>query len=159
MRSMANIANVLKSEISRLARKETRAEVDALRKTSSAQRSEIAALKRRVQEMEKLLNALSKRLDGAPVRGRAKAESAEEDAGNRLRFSAKGMASNRKRLGLTASDFALLVGTTEQSIYAWESGRTQPRAKFLGAIAELRGIGKREVTAKLEALRAGAPAN
>ncbi len=154
---MANIANVLKSEISRLARKETRAEMDALRKNSSAQRSEIAALERRVQELEKVLTALSKHLDGAPSRGRGKAENAADEAGNRHRFSAKGMASNRKRLGLTAAEFAALVGTTEQSIYAWEAGRTQPRAKFLEAIAALRGLGKREVKAKLAALQA--PAN
>jgi DNA-binding transcriptional regulator YiaG len=150
---MANIANVLKSEISRLARKETRAEIDALRKTSSTQRSEIAALKRRVQDLEKMLTTLSKRLDGAPSRGRAKAEASADEAGARHRFSAKGMASNRKRLGLSAAEFAALVGTTEQSIYAWEAGRTQPRAKFLDAIAALRGVGKREIKARLAALQ------
>ncbi|MDY0748710.1 helix-turn-helix transcriptional regulator [Paucibacter sp. R3-3] len=64
------------------------------------------------------------------------------------------MASNRQRLGLSAADFGLLVGTTGQSIYAWEQGRATPRPKNLAAIAALRGMGKREVAARLEELKA-----
>lgn len=66
------------------------------------------------------------------------------------------MASNRKRLGLSAAEFGMLVGATGQSIYAWESGKSKPRARNLAAIAALRGIGKREVTAQLEALKQAA---
>ena len=70
-----------------------------------------------------------------------------------LRFRAKGMAANRKRLGLSAADFGLLVGATGQSIYAWETGKTKPRPQALAAIAALRGIGKREVEARLASLK------
>ena len=63
------------------------------------------------------------------------------------------MASNRKRLGLSAADYGLLVGATGQSVYAWESGKTKPRAKNLAAIAALRGAGKREVDARLAELK------
>jgi hypothetical protein len=44
---MPNIASLLKAEISRVARKEIRAEITALRKAATTHRSEIAALKRR----------------------------------------------------------------------------------------------------------------
>jgi DNA-binding transcriptional regulator YiaG len=64
------------------------------------------------------------------------------------------MAANRKRLELSAAEFGLLVGTTGQSVYAWESGKAKPRAQYLPAIAALRGRGKREVMSKLEALKA-----
>lgn len=74
----------------------------------------------------------------------------------RLRFSAKGMAANRRRLELSAEDFGLLVGTSGQTIYAWESGKTQPRPGHIAAIAALRGIGKREVTARLAELKRAA---
>lgn len=47
---MANIASFLKSEISRIARKEIRAETETLKKASSQYRSDIAALKRRLVE-------------------------------------------------------------------------------------------------------------
>ena len=148
---MPNIAHLLKTEISRLARKESKAEIETLKKTVSSHRSEIAVLKRQLRELEKRVNALAKGQRAA--RPAAVAEAAEEEDGTGLRFRAAGLATNRKRLGLSAADFGLLVGTTGQSIYAWESGRTQPRAKHLAAIAALRGAGKKEVAAKLEALR------
>ena len=49
---MPNIASILKSEISRVARKEVRAEVSGLKKGVSGHRSEIAALKRRLLALE-----------------------------------------------------------------------------------------------------------
>jgi len=64
------------------------------------------------------------------------------------------MAANRKRLGLSAADFGLLIGASGQSVYAWEAGKTRPNADSLAAIAALRGIGKRAVEARLAALKA-----
>jgi len=149
---MPNIASVLKAEISRIARKEGRSETEALKKAVSAQRSDIVALKRRVQELEKGLKAVT---NGA-ARERGPATSAVEGDGETdgLRFRASGMASNRKRLGLSAEDFGLLVGATGQSVYSWEAGKSKPRSKNLAAIAALRGVGKREVSTRLAALKA-----
>ena len=48
---MPNIASVFKSEISRVARKEIKAEILTLRKSTIAHRKEIAALKRRIEEL------------------------------------------------------------------------------------------------------------
>ncbi|MDZ4073711.1 MAG: hypothetical protein U1E04_03055 [Hylemonella sp.] len=47
---MANFASLLKTEISRIARKEIRAETEILKKASAQYRSDIAALKRRLAE-------------------------------------------------------------------------------------------------------------
>jgi DNA-binding transcriptional regulator YiaG len=63
------------------------------------------------------------------------------------------MASNRKRLGLSATDFGLLVGASGKSIYAWEAGTSKPHGEHLKAVAALRGIGKLEVEERLAALR------
>lgn len=152
---MTNIATVLKSEIARLARKEVRAQVEALKKTSSAQRTEIVALKKRVQALEVALNKQAKLHPKGATAGASRKTTSVEPKSPRtaLRFSAKGLASNRKRLGLSAAEFGALVGTTEQSIYAWEAGRAQPRAKFLVALAGLRGIGKREIAKRLSGLQ------
>jgi DNA-binding transcriptional regulator YiaG len=151
---MPNIASVFKSEITRLARKEVREEGDGLKKAIASQRTEIASLKRRVQALEGLVKRLTKAQSTVAAQSRtpAKSESAEPREG--LRFRAQGMAANRKRLGLSASNFALLVGTTGQSIYAWESGKAKPRGKALAAIAALRGLGKREAAARLASLGA-----
>ncbi|MFO1219950.1 MAG: helix-turn-helix transcriptional regulator [Burkholderiaceae bacterium] len=144
---MPNIASVLKAEIARVARKEIRAGVEQLKKASSAYRSDIAALKRRCQVLEQQLRSVS--------RGTAKAKPAggQAEDGTAHRFSAKGLASHRRRLGLSASDFGLLVGASGQSIYKWEEGTARPRARNIEAIAQVRTMGKREVAAKLAELR------
>lgn len=50
---MSNVTSVLKEEISRISRKEIRREASSLKKSSTTHRSEIAALKRRVLELER----------------------------------------------------------------------------------------------------------
>lgn len=151
---MPNIVAVLKAEIARVARKEVRGEVESLKKSSAAHRSEIAGLKKRIQEMEKRLKAqvrATARVGQLKASPSAVSESEGEESG--LRFRAAGMAANRKRLGLSAADFGLLVGATGQSVYAWERGKSKPRGKNLAAIASLRGIGKRDAAKRLEALK------
>ena len=136
---MPNIATVLKAEISRVARKDARAESQPLKKASSQYRTDIAALKRRVLALEKQLSRLSRSRKGV-----ASAASEDETSGPGLRFSAKGLAAQRRRLGLTAAAAAKLLNVSAQSIYKWEDGKTRPRASQLPAIASLRKMGKQE---------------
>jgi len=151
---MPDIATVFKAEITRLARKEVRGNSGGLKKAVAAQRSEIADLKRRIQSLEAVVKRLAKGANAQERRPRPVLASDAADAGaTGLRFRAAGMAANRKRLGLSAADFGLLVGATGQSIYAWEAGKAKPRPQALAAIAALRGIGKREVEAKLATLK------
>lgn len=151
---MPDIASVFKAEITRLARKELRGNGDGLKKTVAAQRADIASLKRRVQALEAMVKRLAKDSDTEQRRSRPEPSEATESGPSGLRFRAAGMAANRKRLGLSAAEFGLLVGATGQSIYAWEAGKAKPRPQALAAIAALRGIGKREVEARLETLKA-----
>ena len=145
---MPNIAVVLKGEIARIARKEVRAEVQELRKAAAQQRAHIAALRRRIDDLERQL----KRVGKAPAR--ATAEAAEDaEGGTPRRFSAARLAAQRQKLGLSAADFAALLGVSGQSVYKWEHGEARPRARQLESIAELRGIGKREAAARLEKLQ------
>jgi DNA-binding XRE family transcriptional regulator len=139
---MPNIGTVLKSEISRVSRKEVRGETLALKKSISQYRSQIADLKRRVHALEQLVKRA----------GRANTGSAAQpsDPGGNLRFSAKGLAAQRRRLGLSAASVARLLGVSALSVYKWESGKTRPRAKQIEAIARLRGMGKREAMKRLE---------
>jgi DNA-binding transcriptional regulator YiaG len=147
---MPNIAAVLKDEITRLARKELRAETDGLRRALAGCRADVSALKKRVTELEKQLARASR-----PAKRSKQALVGDVGAGDEsqgLRFRAAGMAANRKRLGLSASDFGRLVGATGASVYAWEAGKSKPRTQHLAAIAGLRGAGKREVAERLAAL-------
>jgi DNA-binding transcriptional regulator YiaG len=145
---MPNIASILKDEISRVARKEVRSETAALKKAVSTYRAEIAALKRRAQTLEQELRRLAK------ASASATPAAADESSPHALRFSAKGLASQRQRLGLSADDCGLLVGASGQSIYNWEAGTVRPRAKHLSAIAALRHLGKKEAAARLASLQA-----
>jgi DNA-binding transcriptional regulator YiaG len=142
---MPNIATVLKAEISRVARKDVREQSSQLKKASSQYRSDIAALKRRVLALEKQINRLAK-----PGK-RASTETAE-DAPGVMRFSAKGFAAQRRRLGLTAAATARLLNVSAQSIYKWEDGKARPRASQFPAIAGMRKMGKHDAAEILSGL-------
>lgn len=143
---MPNIASVLKDEISRLSSKKVREETQGLKKANSAYRSEIASLKRRMQALEQQVRRLGKVASkgGSPV--------AEKHSPERLRFSPKGLAKQRQRLGLSAQACGALLGASALSVYKWEKGEVRPRAKHLPAIASLRSMGKTEAVARLEQL-------
>lgn len=141
---MAQFAQLLKTEIARLARKEIRTEVQALRKASTQYRTDIAALKRQVAEQQRLIAKLGKTQKKTAV-----AAPAEE--GSSLRFRAAGFGSLRKKLGLSASEMGKLVGVSLQTIYHWEHGQSKPRAQQLARIAEVRKLGKRAVREQLDA--------
>jgi DNA-binding transcriptional regulator YiaG len=144
---MPNVASVLKNEMARVARKEVRGETVPLKKAVSAYRSEIAALKRRAESLEQALKRLSKVHMPAP-----KTDAVVEEPG-KFRFSAKSLASQRRRLGLSSVQCGLLLGASDQSVHNWEHGKTRPLARHLPAIAALRGMSKKDAAARLETLQ------
>ena len=139
---MPNLNAVLKSEITRLARKEIRSSVDPLRKSNLALRREVAELKRNVTALQREIKASSK------SHREAKHPAVEQ---RNTRFTAKGLKALRARLGLSAAGFGQLVGASGQSIYNWESGKAVPRGNQQAALAAVRGLGKREAAKRLEA--------
>ncbi len=145
---MPNIAAVLREEITRLARKEIRNQTEALRKASAAYRRHLADLKRRVEELEREVALYQQQMlkDVLSQVGEAGAEA--------VRFSAKGLRSNRKRLGLSAADYGKLIGVSDKTVYRWESGKARPRKQQMAANAALRTIGKKEAKARLVELAA-----
>jgi DNA-binding transcriptional regulator YiaG len=145
---MPNIASVLKDEIARLARKEVRSEIESLRKASVQYRSEIAALKRRVSNLEKQQGRLVKK------DSRKLVTSEEGEETTRFRFSAKRIAAQRQKLGVSANDMGALLGVSAQTVYNWEAEKSRPRQQQLAAIAALRSMGKREAKKALQALEA-----
>ena len=67
-----------------------------------------------------------------------------------VRFPARSVAAQRRRLELSAADYAKLVGVSGLTIYNWESGKTRPRQEQLAALVAVRGIGKKEAQRRLE---------
>lgn len=143
---MANLAVVLKDEIRRLARKELKSHLGTTRQAVGRYRREIAELKRQLQAQAKKIARLERR-GGQAV----DAEDSGDDLGQEaIRFSAKSVRSQRRRLGLSAADYGKLIGVSGLTIYNWEQGKTRPRQSQLAALVAARGMGKREALAKLE---------
>lgn len=138
---MPNIATVLKDEMTRLCKKELRAQLEPVREASARYRKEIAGLKRRMAVLERQNQTLRKQVPAS-----ADEEAAEDRP---LRFVAKGLASLRKRLGVTIEEFAVLLKVSPQSIYNWQTGKTVPRRAQLERLASIRSMGKREARAIL----------
>jgi DNA-binding transcriptional regulator YiaG len=146
---MPNIAQVLKEEIMRLARKELRGETEKLKKALGAHRSEMVAMKRRVADLEKQVSGLGRvTAKGRSAEAKSEGQAGEETAARR--FSAKGLAKQRERLGLSAQAFGMLLGVSAQTIYNWEAEKSKPRKSQLAVISAVRSMGKREARKVLE---------
>jgi DNA-binding transcriptional regulator YiaG len=142
---MSQFSILLKKEISRIAKKEVRAEIIPAKKSSSQRRSEITELKQRVARLEAALRKL-----GSPSRAnRAVAADEPDENSPKLRFRSGGFATLRKKLNISAHEMATLLGVSAQSVYHWETGKSKPQARQLAAIASIRKLGKKEVMARL----------
>jgi len=142
---MPNIVTVLREEIRRLARKETKALVESTRKATTQHRRDIAELKRNVAALQKEVAALRKM--EAKRGGKLQARDSELEG---ARFSSKSVRAQRKRLGLSRNDFGRLLGVSSQSIYNWENDEARPRDDAMAALVAVRKVGKREAERRLE---------
>ncbi|MBA4212618.1 MAG: transcriptional regulator [Polaromonas sp.] len=148
---MTTFADSLKKEIARVARKELREEIAALRKISGTQRSEIAALKKQLKSVQIQVKKLEK------VKGNSEAIHAQLRAsqsstqlqpkgkpGRKVIFTAERLKAQRTRLGFTQEQMAKLLEVSSLSIWKWESGGAVPRASRVPQILQRLALGKRE---------------
>ena len=159
---MATLANALKEEINRLARKEVRQQIAETVKSAARSEREIAELKRQIQTLQQKPSAT--RTQDAPKqpagkKAPSKKATAKRQGGQaagaqsaRSRFSAANLKASRERLGLSADNYGRLIGVSGLSIYNWEGGKAKPRESSIAALATIKGIGKREAAKRLEAL-------
>lgn len=156
-KGMTTFANSLKAEIARVARKELREEISLLRKTSAAQRSAIAVLKKEIKELQGRVALLSRAHHGqraqesAVPRPQALAGKSRGKPGRKVIFSAERLKAARARLGFTQLQMAQLLGVSALSLWKWESGAAAPRASRVPQILERLALGKREALALLKA--------
>ena len=142
---MPNIGTVLREEILRLSRRETRSQVLPTKKATAQHRRDIATLKRQVAQLARQVTLLSRKaLWALPAMSSAPAKP--------VRFVAKGLRSQRGRLGLSQTDLGKLLGVSAQTIYNWEHEEARPRDGQISKIAALRSVGKREAGERLKQL-------
>ena len=138
---MPNLMKELKSEISRLARKEAKQVVVPVQKASANYRGLIAGLRKQIDALQKEVALLRRAAPKAE-----KALAAQEPAG-RFWITGKGVKTLRKRLGLTQAQFGKLVGVSVPTVVNWEGSKGKAPIRLKAAIARLqaiRGMGKKQ---------------
>jgi len=145
---MPDLAGTLKEEIRRLARKDIKTELTATRKAVAQHRREIAMLKRELRSQEKKIASLQQQVKN---RGNEQPNTSEESE-RPVRFSARSVKAQRERLGLSAADYAKLIGVSPFTIYNWENGKSRPRQEQLESLVAVRELTRREAAKKLEEL-------
>lgn len=146
---MPNLAALLKNEISRLAKKEVKAQTVALRKAVVLYRREIASLKRQLRQQQTSIARLESQIERRVAQAPAKPQ------GPPIRFSARSVRAQRARLEFSAKEYGRLLGVSGLTIYNWEQGKSRPRKTQLDALVAVRGLGKREARARLQSLSGG----
>ena len=139
---MPNIAQLLKDEVSRLARKEVRAasaplqqQIRELKKTNRQQREAIDLLLRRVDQLQALTISPADKILKAPSIGKDL----------QIRLSGTSIKKHRKRLGLSQGELGQLLNVSTNTIVRWEQDKSKPREAYRAGIAQLRTMGVREV--------------
>jgi DNA-binding XRE family transcriptional regulator len=138
-----NIMGVLRAEIRRLARKETKTEIARLKKQVVQMRRRIAESRARLVELEKTAR---RAVAGGPAPRFSGAAGVE---GTQIRFSPAWVRKHRGKLGMSRLLYARLLGVSPQTIMGWEQGRARPRRKALEAWRTMRGMGVRELKARV----------
>jgi DNA-binding transcriptional regulator YiaG len=135
---------VLRAEIRRLARKETKQELSSMRKQLTQMRRLVAESRRRVRDLETRAKQATRARGGAAAR-----DDGDDEGGTQVRFSPAWVKKHRSKLGMSRLLYAKLVGVSPQTIMGWEAGRTRPRPGALRAWRAIRGRGVRELRAML----------
>jgi DNA-binding transcriptional regulator YiaG len=145
---MPNLGKMISNEIFRLARRaslpivnELRKDIQRHRRLISALRSEVASLSR---DRRTLMEDLAKRL--AQPQEIAPAEF------QHARLGPKSIHAQRRRLGLTQTEFARLLGVSVPTVSKWEMGAVKPKTRGRAALIAARHLGRREARRRLEAL-------
>jgi len=143
---MGKMEQTLKSEITRLAKKEMRAtylplarDVRRLKRTVSALRKTVAVLARLGTELQTERQAQRAKLVVGPEEVKA------------ARLSPLLIRKVRARLGITQGELATLVGVSTSAVGSWEYGKAKPEGHNREALVALRKINKREVAGILAA--------
>jgi DNA-binding transcriptional regulator YiaG len=142
---MGKIESVMKEEVARLARKEIRASVDPLKKEVVRLRRAVSQMTRTVGELDR--DAQRRRKVEIEKLGALKAEEEEVES---ARINAKWVQTLRKKLNVSQTELAALLGISVSGVRTWEYDISKPRGKNKAALVALRKLGRRDVQKMLE---------
>jgi hypothetical protein len=119
---MGKLEGMIKSEIVRLAKRETRRIALPLRRDLRTLKNVVSQLRQSVLVLEKWTTQQKKEIR----KGKIPLEATSDEV-KRSRFSPRLIRGLRKRLGVTQKEMASLAGVTVGAIYQWEQGIFEPR--------------------------------
>ena len=134
---MPNLMKELKSEISRLARKEAKQFVAPVKKASANYRGLIAGLRKQIDALQKEVATLRRAAPKAE-----KALTVAQEPQGRFWITGKGVRALRKRLGLTQVQFGKLAGVSVPTVVNWEAAQGKAPIRLKAAIARLQAVRK-----------------
>lgn len=145
-----NIAQVLKAEISRISKREAKALITPIRKSSAKIKPDVADLKNRLALLEQEVQRLTVlAVNLASTQPTPTAAPKDEAA----RITGKGVKAMRKKMGISQKELAILTGVSTGAVVQWErkKGVLKLRDATKKAVMAVRGIGKVEARKRLEA--------
>ena len=144
---MPNLAQLLKEEIRRIARSETKAQTAKLKRDVVKAKKNNVALRRTIAQLERDNELLMS------TEGRRKLPVVVAEDAKTARITAKGIRSLRRKLGLSQAEFGKLVGVSTMTVGNWEKkgpGALKVREGARAAILALRGVGAKEAKRRVE---------
>lgn len=146
---MPNVAQVLKNEIQRVARKAAKTLVDPIKKENIALRKKISQLQKMVTKLQRGHKKVAKQV--LPVA----CQTAEEKKVIRVRPTSKSIANLRQKFGMTQGDFGKLLGVSNNTILKWEKtdGKLTMRSASLEAYADIQKLGIKDAKEKLAGIQ------
>ncbi len=137
---MAKLETVIKEAIARGARRQVRVVVTPLRREVVRLRKKVTDLHATVMTLRRSANGWKRLMEAAP----AIPQISEEDA-KAARLSPRLIESLRRRLGLSQTALARLVGVSATAVAHWVAGDSMPTGQNRMTLVALRRVGKREV--------------
>ena len=137
---MAKLDAVIKESIAKGARRQIRVALLPLRR-------EVVRLRRRVAELEGTLTTLRRSAAGwrRIMEAAPPVPPVSEEEAKSARLSPRLIHSLRKRLGLSQTALARLVGVSAPTVAHWEAGNSTPTGQNRAAFVGLRKVRKRDV--------------
>lgn len=137
---MANLESAIKEAIARGARRQVRQVLTPLRRDLRRLRKKVTELQATVATLHRSASSWKRMMEAAPSIPQVSAEEAKA-----ARLSPRLIASLRKRLGLSQTALARLVGVSAPAVAHWEAGSSMPAGKNRVNLVALRKTRKREI--------------
>jgi DNA-binding transcriptional regulator YiaG len=150
---MSKMAEVLKEEITRLARKETKRTVVPLARGLTGVRRGLSKILQSLAALEKKVDRQSA-LQKATLGGQMPSPAIAEGEQPKMRLSSRLLKKLRKRLKISQGQLARLLAVSQPAVASWEQGRARPREATRLGIVTLRTLSPAQVREKLASLKA-----